>query len=573
MASSCVPGLNLPSGFKFLPTNEELLGYYLLNKVRGKPFKYDSRVMNEFNLYKTEPWDLWTRFGGPRLNQGEDLFIFTELKKVNDNGSNVSRTAGSGTWKGDTAGAKVYDSEDKKKILGSWKRFHYVPNEPNENGSWIMFEYKLDDSLIPKSCIGRDLVLCRIRKDRKRKLIEDQMNDTPQSSRRKVPRVDKHDVMFTHRKHIMNDDTNLPASFTQGLGSEDEEQQSQQRQQLDSNKSFEEQEIQQEDPQPRRQHYSHFNERQQQLLVNDLMISSDQYIFGETYDPMNIVRPNPNAVISHQPNNLGIPSYFHEQQQQLLSDDLMVSCHLDKFQRVDKHESYVMYTCENQILNDEDYNLMASSVTRWLSSDEEKQHPQQQQEVEPNNMCAGQHSSVSFEREEQQLQQQDQQLLPSTSDFHEKQQQLLGNDLMVCNDHDIFRRAETYEPMNVQPNPDTLISHQPNHLSIPIDIDAIQFDDYWTPNELLLVDTNNDPYTAAPDSVLDTSKPLQMQDSAANDNNEMMRIDESHDQTQLGFPQDSNTTELSDSAAHNEALNFSTLDDNVFNAIDLDNLW
>ncbi|KAL6210942.1 hypothetical protein ACLB2K_016171 [Fragaria x ananassa] len=129
-SSSCVSGFNLPSGFKFLPTDQELLGYYLLNKVLGKPFKYDSRVMIELNLYKEEPWDLWNRFGAPRLNQGEDLYIFTELKKKSNNGSNVSRTTGSGTWKGDTAEAKVYDSEDK--ILGSWKRFRYVPNEPNE---------------------------------------------------------------------------------------------------------------------------------------------------------------------------------------------------------------------------------------------------------------------------------------------------------------------------------------------------------------------------------------------------------------------------------------------------------
>ncbi|KAL6208959.1 hypothetical protein ACLB2K_019902 [Fragaria x ananassa] len=242
-SSSCVHGFNLPSGFKFLPTDQELLGYYLLNKVLGKQFK----------------------FGGPRLNQGEDLYIFTELKKVSNNGSNVARTTGSGTWKGDTSGSEVYVSEDNKKILGSWKRFHYKPNEPTENGSWIMIEYKLDDSLIPKSCKGSDLVLCGIRKDRKRKLVEDQMHDSPQSSRRKVPRVDKQDGMSTHGKHILNDDTNLLASFTQFLGSEEE-----QKPQL---------------------------QQQQQLLGDDLMGFGhhDKLRRVENYESMSIVQPNPNA--------------------------------------------------------------------------------------------------------------------------------------------------------------------------------------------------------------------------------------------------------------------------------------
>ncbi|KAL6217747.1 hypothetical protein ACLB2K_010964 [Fragaria x ananassa] len=322
-SSSCVHGFNLSSGFKFLPTDQELLGYYLLNKVLGKPFKYDSRVMIELNLYKAEPWDLWNRFGGPRLNQGEDLYIFTELKKVSNNGSNVARTTGSGTWKGDTSGSEVYVSEDNKKILGSWKRFHYKPNEPNENGSWIMVEYKLDDSLIPKSFKGSDLVLCRIRKDRKRKLIEDQMNDSSQSSRRKVPRVDNQDGMSTHGKHILNDDTNLLASFTQFLGSEEE--QKPQQQQVDSNMRFEEHELQQQDPQvyvspsP-----SYFHEQQQKLDTNPLMVSSDHYILQsvKTYEPMDVQ-----------------PSYFHVQQQHLPGDDLMGFSHHDKFRRVENYES------------------------------------------------------------------------------------------------------------------------------------------------------------------------------------------------------------------------------------------
>ncbi|KAK9944786.1 hypothetical protein M0R45_010336 [Rubus argutus] len=310
MAPSCVPVLNLPSGFKFLPTNQEILGYYLLNKVCGKPFKYDSRVMNEYNIYEIDPFDLWIKFGGPRLNQSEDLYFFTQLKKVSDNGSNVARKAGSGTWKGETSGIKVYDSKDTQKILGSWKRFHYEPTQPNQNGSWIMIEYKLDDSLIPKSCSDRDLVLCRIGKDRKRKSSENQMNDTKQSSHSKFPRVDKHESydMSGHEKHILNGDNNRLASFTQCLASDEEQQQ------LDPDKrTFEGQQLQQ-DPQllPSPSHYFH---EQEQLLDDDLMVSSHHEDFPrvETYESMNIVQPNPNALISiDQSNSLVIPPVLYE---------------------------------------------------------------------------------------------------------------------------------------------------------------------------------------------------------------------------------------------------------------------
>ncbi|XP_050365531.1 NAC domain-containing protein 37-like [Argentina anserina] len=458
-SSSCVPGLNLPSGFKFLPTNQELLGYYLLNKVCGKPFKYDSRVMNNFNIYKMEPCELWNRFGGPRLTQDEDLFFFTELKKVNDNGSNFCRVTGSGTWKGDTTGAKVYDSEDKTKILGSWKRFHYMSNEPNENGSWIMLEYKLDDSLIPKSCSDRDLVLCRIRKDRKRKIIEEQMKDTPQFSRRKVPRVDKHVI-----RPVLNNNTNQPAYLTGCSASEEEQQRQRQRQQ---------------DPQFLASS-SLCQEQQQQLLDNELMIPSDHYIFKSegAYDPMNIVQPSPSSIFSQLQNNLGVPSYYLDQQQQeLFGNDPMVSSHQDNFQSV----NYLVSTTETQTLNNE--NPMDSSFTRWLSSDE----------VKPNNTCEGQQTSASFEHEDQQLRQQDQQVLPSTSHCHKQEQQNINNHMMVSSADD--------QPNIAQPNPDTLISHQPNHHAVPTEIDESQNNHSRTFSELLVVGTGNDPYTAVGDSI------------------------------------------------------------------------
>lgn len=48
---SCVP-----PGFRFHPTDEELVGYYLKKKVASQ--KIDLDVIREVDLYRIEPWDI-----------------------------------------------------------------------------------------------------------------------------------------------------------------------------------------------------------------------------------------------------------------------------------------------------------------------------------------------------------------------------------------------------------------------------------------------------------------------------------------------------------------------------------
>ncbi len=46
----------VPVGFRFHPTDEELVGYYLPKKVAAKHI--DLELIKELDLYKVEPWDL-----------------------------------------------------------------------------------------------------------------------------------------------------------------------------------------------------------------------------------------------------------------------------------------------------------------------------------------------------------------------------------------------------------------------------------------------------------------------------------------------------------------------------------
>lgn len=47
---------NLPPGFRFHPTDEELITFYLTNKVSD--FNFTARAIVDVDLNKSEPWDL-----------------------------------------------------------------------------------------------------------------------------------------------------------------------------------------------------------------------------------------------------------------------------------------------------------------------------------------------------------------------------------------------------------------------------------------------------------------------------------------------------------------------------------
>ncbi|GKE99591.1 NAC domain containing protein 50-like protein, partial [Tanacetum coccineum] len=50
------PPTSLAPGFRFHPTDEELVMYYLRRKACGKPFRF--QAVSEIDVYKSEPWEL-----------------------------------------------------------------------------------------------------------------------------------------------------------------------------------------------------------------------------------------------------------------------------------------------------------------------------------------------------------------------------------------------------------------------------------------------------------------------------------------------------------------------------------
>ncbi|KAF3434434.1 hypothetical protein FNV43_RR25537 [Rhamnella rubrinervis] len=140
-------------GFRFIPSDEELVTY-LTEKVQGGgEARSDRIVLGECDMYgDKDPWNIWNDHGGFKIKAGEDLYLFTKLKKVSLNGSrNHKRRVGSGTWSG-AYGVDVAGGLAKK------KHFSYENKGCSEHhGEWIMHEYSLVAD-------WADYVLCRLRR-------------------------------------------------------------------------------------------------------------------------------------------------------------------------------------------------------------------------------------------------------------------------------------------------------------------------------------------------------------------------------------------------------------------------
>ncbi|XP_010278292.1 PREDICTED: NAC domain-containing protein 72-like [Nelumbo nucifera] len=150
--------LALPPGFRFYPTDEELLVHYLCRKVAGHDFSLD--IIGEVDLYKFDPWILPSKatFGE------KEWYFFSPRERKYPNGSRPNRVAGSGYWKA-TGTDKAITMEGRK--IGTKKALvFYVGKAPKgTKTNWIMHEYRLLGP--PKkneSSSLDDWVLCRIYK-------------------------------------------------------------------------------------------------------------------------------------------------------------------------------------------------------------------------------------------------------------------------------------------------------------------------------------------------------------------------------------------------------------------------
>ncbi|KAH0907542.1 hypothetical protein HID58_039369 [Brassica napus] len=133
-------GKPIGPGFRFHPTDEELITYYLKRKVEGKPMRFD--VIREVNIYKHEPSDLAEL---SRLKtKDQEWYFFCPLEKRQNSSTVINRATKEGYWK-KTGDDKKIKREGDDELIGVVKTlvYHRGRSPKGNRTNWVLYEYRL----------------------------------------------------------------------------------------------------------------------------------------------------------------------------------------------------------------------------------------------------------------------------------------------------------------------------------------------------------------------------------------------------------------------------------------------
>ncbi|XP_050214357.1 protein CUP-SHAPED COTYLEDON 3 [Mercurialis annua] len=147
----------LPPGFRFHPTDEELITFYLASKVFNGTFC--GVDIAEVDLNRCEPWEL------PDVaKMGEREWYFFSLRdRKYPTGLRTNRATGAGYWKATGKDREVYSASNGA-LLGMKKTLvFYRGRAPRgEKTKWVMHEYRLDGDFSYRHTCKEEWVICRI---------------------------------------------------------------------------------------------------------------------------------------------------------------------------------------------------------------------------------------------------------------------------------------------------------------------------------------------------------------------------------------------------------------------------
>ncbi|RWW24410.1 hypothetical protein GW17_00011309 [Ensete ventricosum] len=129
----------LPPGFRFHPTDEELITYYLLKKVLDSSFT--GRAIAEIDLNKCEPWEL-----PEKAKMGEKEWYFFSLRdRKYPTGLRTNRATDAGYWKATGKDREIYSSKTMSLVGMKKTLVFYKGRAPKgEKSNWVMHEYRLE---------------------------------------------------------------------------------------------------------------------------------------------------------------------------------------------------------------------------------------------------------------------------------------------------------------------------------------------------------------------------------------------------------------------------------------------
>ncbi|CBI37132.3 hypothetical protein AAG906_040669 [Vitis piasezkii] len=147
-------GATLPPGFRFYPSDEELVCHYLYKKITNEDVLKGTLV--EIDLHICEPWQLPDV---AKLNSTEWYFFSFRDRKY-ATGYRTNRATTSGYWKATGKDRPVLNPTTHE-VVGMRKTLVFYRNRaPNGiKTGWIMHEFRLETPHMPPK---EDWVLCRV---------------------------------------------------------------------------------------------------------------------------------------------------------------------------------------------------------------------------------------------------------------------------------------------------------------------------------------------------------------------------------------------------------------------------
>ncbi|TVU30387.1 hypothetical protein EJB05_22003 [Eragrostis curvula] len=144
----------LPPGFRFYPSDEELVSFYLRKKVANE--RVASGTLVEVDLHAREPWEL------PDVAKltAEEWYFFSFRDRKYATGSRTNRATKTGYWKA-TGKDRMVHEPGTRTLVGMRKTLvFYLGRAPNgQKTSWVMHEFRLETPNAPPK---EDWVLCRV---------------------------------------------------------------------------------------------------------------------------------------------------------------------------------------------------------------------------------------------------------------------------------------------------------------------------------------------------------------------------------------------------------------------------
>ncbi|KAJ4963040.1 hypothetical protein NE237_022979 [Protea cynaroides] len=147
----------LPPGFRFHPTDEELITFYLASKVFNGIFC--GVKIAEVDLNRYEPWEL-----PDEAKIGEREWYFFNLRdRKYPTGLRTNRATEAGYWKATGKDKEVYCASTRA-LLGMKKTLvFYKGRAPRgEKTKWVMHEYRLAGDFSNHHTSTEEWVICRI---------------------------------------------------------------------------------------------------------------------------------------------------------------------------------------------------------------------------------------------------------------------------------------------------------------------------------------------------------------------------------------------------------------------------